>query len=311
MTDATSETPEALAPEQQAMSSDEAIAALTQASEQEDQPAAQPEDAPDPETVTEGEEQDADPETAIDAPSSWDAEAKAKWAELPRDVQEIVLAREADRDRAASKAVSEAGQAKKQAEQEAAQIAALRSQIDDVLPKALQTFKSKWDGINWAEEAQKDPVRAFQAKQVMEAEREQLDQLQAAQQQAQAVEHQNHVRTVLAELPTIAPDLVDPKEGQARVSALSKFLIGEEGISQEALKWASARELALAYDAMRYRALQAQAKTALTAKPPALKSVKPTGTQQASSDPASTLSRRFAQTGKADDAVALILAKGL
>jgi len=310
MTDATSETPEALAPDQAPLSADEAVLALTEGGQEQDQPAAQPEDAPEPGEVIEGEEQDADPETVIDAPSSWDAEAKAKWAELPRDIQEIFLAREADRDRATSKAVSEAGQAKKQAEQEAAQIIALRSQIEDVLPKALQTFKSKWDGINWAEEAQKDPVRAFQAKQVMEAEREQLDQLQAAQREAQAVEHQNHIRTVLAELPTIAPDLTDLKEGQARVSALSKFLIEEEGISQEALKWASARELALAYDAMRYRALQAKAKDAIT-RPPAPRSVKPTGSPQVSNDPASTVRRRFAQTGKADDAVEVIKALGL
>lgn len=317
MTDATSETLEAQAPENAPLSADDAILALTE-QEPEDQ-AAEPspaDDDADPETETGvEEEQDADPDVpAIDAPRSWDAEAKAKWAALPRDVQEVILARETDRDRATSKAVSESAQARKQAEQEAQRLLSLKGQIEQVLPQALQTFRSKWDGINWAEEAQKDPVRAFQAKQVMEAEREQLNQLQAVQSEAQKVEHQQHVRTVIAELPAIAPDLTDPKEGPERLKALSKFLMEEEGISQEALNWASARELRLGYDAMRYRAIQAKAKDAVTPKSPAPKSVRPTGTpERALSDQqqVATLRRRLAQSGKADDAVALILAQGL
>lgn len=318
MTDTMSEAPEPQVPVDAPMSSDEAVLALTEGGEeQQDQPAPEADDT-DPLLAAIGEDDapEPDPETpAIEAPRSWNAEDKAVFATLSPEAQAIVLAREEDRDRATSKAVTEAGQARKQAEQEAQTIAQYRAQMDAFLPQALQTFKSRWDGIDWAEEARIDPVRAFQAKAEFDKEQAQINQLQAAQQQAQAVEHQHHIRTVAEELPKLAPDLVDPKEGPARVSALQKFLIEEQGFSQDAIRWASASELSIAWDAMRYRALQAKAKDAINRTPSApTKPSKPAGAGDRGSsetNAVSTAKRRLAQTGKADDAVAVIQALGL
>lgn len=317
MTDTTSEAPEAQAPEPKAMSSEEAIVALTDSGETQDQPAPAGDDA-DPLLAVMGDEETKadDPETpAIDAPRSWSAEDKAVFATLTPEAQAIVLAREEDRDRATSKAVTEAGQARKQAETEARTIAQYRAQMDAFLPQALQTFASRWEGVDWAEEARIDPVRAFQAKAQYDAEQAQIQQLQAAQQQAQAVEHQHHVRSVSADLEKLAPDLVDPKEGAGRVSALATFLLQEQGYSPENLKWATGHDLALAYDAMRYRQLQAKAKAAIERSPSApTKPVKPAGSGDRGSSETnvvSTAKRRLAQTGRADDAVAVIQALGL
>lgn len=321
MTDATSEAPEAVAPVDTAMSADEAVLALTDSGDdiEQDQTADTPpaDEDVDPLLAVINEDQSAeDPETpAIEAPRSWGADDKAVFATLSPEAQAIVLAREEDRDRATSKAVTEAGQARTQAQQEAAAISNLRVQMDAFLPQALQTFASRWEGIDWAAEAQRDPVAAFQAKAQFESEQAQINQLQAAQQQAQAVEHQNHVRTVAAELQTIAPDLSDPKEGPARVSALSKFLTSDLGYTPDTLKWATANDLSVAYDAMRYRQLQAKAKQALTRTPSApSKPVKPAGAGDRAAPEqrdARAIRNRFAQTGKHDDAIALIIAQGL
>lgn len=317
MTDTTSEVSEAQAPVSEAMTSEEAVAALTEGSEQQNQPVGQADDT-DPLLAVIGEDDttEPDPDTpAIEAPRSWKDEDKAVFATLTPEAQAIVLAREEDRDRATSKAVTEAGQARKQAEQEAQTIAQYRAQMDAFLPQALQTFRSRWEDIDWAEEARIDPVRAFQAKAQYDAEQAQIQQLQAAQQQAQAVEHQAHVRNVAAELETLAPDLVDPKEGANRVSALANFLFQEKGYSQEQLRKATATDLSLCYDAYRYRQLQAKAKDAINRTPSTpTKPVKPAGAGDRGSSETrdvTTAVRRLAQTGRGEDAVAVILAKGL
>lgn len=317
MTDTMSEAPEAQAPVNAVMSSAEAIEAIAGNDAPQDQAVEQADDT-DPLLAVIGEDDtnEPDPETpAIEAPRSWKDEDKPVWSTLTAEAQAIVLAREEDRDRATSRAVSEAGQAKKQAEQEAATIAQYRAQMDAFLPQALQTFASRWEGINWAEEARIDPVRAFQAKAQYDSEQAQLQQLQAAQQQAQAVEHQAHVRTVAATLETLAPDLMDPKDGPRRVSELSAFLLEGKGYTPESLKWATAEDLSIAYDAMRYRQLQAKAKDAITRTPIApTKPVKPAGAgDRGSSDTrdVTTAVRRLAQTGRGEDAIAVILAKGL
>ena len=52
----------------------------------------------------------------IRAPQSWDADAKAKFEALPRDLQEVVLARESDRDKAVQRSAREAADARKLAQ---------------------------------------------------------------------------------------------------------------------------------------------------------------------------------------------------
>lgn len=306
--------PQAEAAEQSPLSADDAVLALTEGQDQ-DQPAAPADDAADPEdpAIGDDDQTQADPaeEPAIEAPKSWGADDKAKFAELPRDVQELILARETDRDRATSKAVTEAGQARKQAEQEQQAIAQYRAHLDDLLPKALKTFGSRWDGIDWPALAQADPARYVQAKAQYDAELSEIQQVQSASQQAEALAHQNHVRSVAADLATVAPDLADPKEGAARLTALGEFLQKERGYTPADLKWASASDLQTAWEALQWRQLQAKTSAIPSKQPaPAPAPVRP-GSRQAVNTPASTAARRFAQTGKQDDAIALIIEKGL
>src|SRR5690349_12123700 len=66
-------------------------------------------------------EEEADDLPPIDAPVSWDAEAKAKFADLPRDVQEVVAKRESERERFVQQKSQEATRARAEIEQSAIQ----------------------------------------------------------------------------------------------------------------------------------------------------------------------------------------------
>jgi hypothetical protein len=107
-----------------------------------DDPANQKEEEPaegEEETPAEGAEDEPEIEAQdddlppIDPPVSWDAEAKAKFAELPRDAQEVIAKRESERERFVQQKSQEATRAKQEAEQAAIQqvaayaIAALQS----------------------------------------------------------------------------------------------------------------------------------------------------------------------------------------
>jgi len=132
--------------------------------------------------------------------------------------------------------------------------------------------------------------------------------------QARAEEdrHRHFVKSESENLRTEAPDLIDPKDGRARMSALSSFLVGQ-GFPPERLALMSAREAAIAYDAMRWREAQARARAQPQAKPaPAPRvTVKPTAAQgpRSTTTRADDAMRRLAKTGRIDDAVAFLNAR--
>lgn len=324
MTDATT-------PDSGVLSFDAAVARLegeqtqpeAQIEEAAPEEAAEPEEADDEieaDPAAEGEDEEPaeddepDPELpAIDAPKSWDAEAKKRFADLPRDLQETIAAREADRDRAVSQANQQANEVKQQAQKAMEGFGALKSQIDQTLEVALPTFKSRWEGIDWVQWTRDDPMAALEGKAMFEQEQAQLNELQAARARAEAAEYQQHVTTEATKLADLAPDLVDPEKGADRKREVGTFLV-QQGYTAEQLKWIGASDLAIAYDAMRYRALQDKARAELTKpKPakPAPPAVKPAAAQPRTSQQRSVeqIRARLNKTGSIDDAVALLEAR--
>lgn len=262
-------------------------------------------------------EPEAQPEPeapAIEAPKSWSAEDREAWATLTPEAQKIVAAREADRDRTVSKALSEKDRATKQANEQAAQAAAdFRSKAEAVVPEALRRV-TELEAIDLAALNQRDPHQAQQILFEREQARADYDKLQADIQSAQRVEYQAHVAKLVEELPTVVPDLVDPEKGTERVNAVGKFL-SDMGIPQDQIRWVSATELALAYDAMRWRQSQDKARTAVAAatrpSTPPTRPVRPAGSAPASSQQSAveTAKNRLAKSGGIDDAVALLQAR--
>ena len=211
-----------------------------------------PNDLPDVDEAPE--EPDGDP-PQIAPPHSWDAAAKARFRELPADVQELI----AEREDAAEQVIQAAADARDRAEGEASEAEQMTQALDHLLPQAAQTFAGKWDGVDWAAWAQADPQAAFQGRMAFEAEQAQLHQLAEAQAQARAVSHRQFVAGEAARLKAVAPELADPKAGPARRQAVARFLT-DLGATQDQLSDLTAEEAALAYDALQWR----QARAGLT-----------------------------------------------
>lgn len=309
-----------------ALSVEDAVAHLSAEEAVEDQPqtTAQPEIEDDaPETVSEeddladGDEGDDaenqtedDPEPpAIDPPKSWDAEHKEKFAALPRDVQEYLLARETERDKGVSVQQQRAAEARQAAEREAQAVAALKPQIETLMGQAQKVFQQSWQGMDataWAQLAQTDPNRYVALKAQHDADVQALQQLDAARQQAEAVEYSSFAQAQTARLAEVAPHIASDPKAQAEVfDYIGKAI---PNITPDTARWISAEEFVIAQKAMLYDRAQApqpkpQGKKVITAKP----SPAPAPLKQRQS---AQVVDRFRKTGSIDDAVALLNQRG-
>lgn len=269
----------------------------------------------DPETGgadgAEGEERE--PETAVNAPHWWTADQKARFAELPADLQAIVLENERSRDSAVGRLKQEAAEARNRAQQEVQVLGQHRQAMDDLLARAQTVFADKWDGIDWQQLAIEDPAAYVANKALYDQEQSELQRVEAARKHAATIEHQTHVRSEAAKLAEIAPDLVDKNHGEKRRQEVGRFL-AENGVDAESLRWISAHEMALAYDAMRYRQLRAKALKATkipAAAPAPAKPVRPAAAsgETPSSQRIRDLEARANRTGSVDDVLALRAAR--
>lgn len=348
----------AYAPDDGALSVEQAISALRQPAAEPEQPAAEveapesapeavepeaeappepeseaeptAEDLPDPEAVIEEPEvtePESDPAApVIAAPRSWDAAERATFATLPPAAQEIISKREAERDRAVSKAQQEAATARKTAEVDLANLAQYKTTFDQIATRANQVFADRWANVDWVTLARNDPAAYTVAKAEYDAHASELQRVQDAQaaaskvqQQEEQVRFQNYLREEFGKLGEIAPALADPKSGAEKRSQVAKFLL-DQGIPQEALERISAVEMALAHDAMQFRQLKAQGKAVVAAKPAAqaprpaaapAKAAAPSAapparpTRQRSTE---TAMARLSQSGKTEDAMAVLRA---
>lgn len=283
------------------------------AEEIEAQPSAEDADAPEEASDGEDEASDAEAQPPVAKPRSWAADDDELWNGIPRGAQEKILAREEERDSATDRALQQAADARKQAEGHIQTAAQIKASLDAALPQAQRVFQSKWS--NWTPEnrariAAENPAQYNVLREQFEAEQAQLANMTRIQQDAETLTFQEFVRTEAARLPTVCPDLADEKEGPARKAALATFLT-KAGFDEDTIRQANADMLAIAYDAMRYRAgfarLAAPKSPALAAKP-----LKPAGSAPAPSPKrqATEALNRLAQTGRVEDAVAYMNSKG-
>lgn len=281
-----------------------------------------PAEAPEPNGETEVEA--LEPEApAIKAPHWWAAEAKASFANLPPELQTVVLEQEKNRDRAISQAQQKATEAAKLAdiarsasEAKATEITQFLERANAVLPAAEAAHKSKWDNIDWVRWAHEDPAAYTANRAIFEAETAQLQQLVAAKQTADGIAekqrqdeaaktHQEWAQGEAAKLATLVPDFVDPKEGKTRIDATVSFA-KSAGFTAEQINNADASLYALAYDAMRWRQAQAAAKPPSKPAPtPARPALRPPAAQATTSTQRSATEAmtRLTKSGSTDDAV--------
>jgi hypothetical protein len=255
---------------------------------------------------------------AIDAPHSWDAEAKAKFGQLPRGVQELIVAREKERDAGLSRALEETAHKRKEAESAASRMGQYASLLDQLLPKAQNLFQDRWAQIDWAQLP--DAIGAEETLKLRlqyENEQQQLAQLQSVQQVVDAQQFGHFVKAEEAELAKRSPELSEPKLGPERKRALAQYLV-QQGVPVERLRLLTAYEADIAYKAQKYDALMAKAKATRgnrsepPSPAPARAAVRPTAANpsRSSATQAQQQAReRFKSSGRIDDAVAYLNAR--
>jgi hypothetical protein len=201
---------------------------------QEEEEPADPE-AEQPEAEAEDEtdiEEEADDLPPIDAPVSWDAEAKEKFAELPRDVQEYVAKREGERERFVQSKSQEAARAKQEALQQAtnelAQIEQAYSQHFQQLAENLQPQRPnpvllQHDPVAfYAQQAAYEEAVA-QQRQLQQRSHEYAQQAQARQQQLEQAQMAEEHRIIVEQFPEYADPTMGPKL-QQELSAVAREL---------------------------------------------------------------------------------------
>lgn len=281
-----------------------------------------PEDAEDgAETPAEDAETEEAQEEAVeplDPPKYWSQDAKAKFAQLPPELQAVVLAQEGPREEAAAKAKAEAARQIEAAQKDVEGIKTLAEQLGEFLPQAVETFKTRWGEPDWAKVAEEYGAdQAFVLKAQHDAEKARLQQLaestQKAQEEARKADLQAQWRMLAEREPDLAPDVNDPAKGVEKRQSVGKHLL-ERGYTQEAISQMSALDMSVAYDAMRWR--EAQAKVQAVPKKPVAAPPK-TAVRSPAAQPAATPQRiaqqaknRFAQTRSVEDAIALLASQG-
>ena len=232
------------------------------------------EDAPEEASDESDDGEQDEPETGIDPPAFWNAEAREIWAKLPAEAQKVVLEREQQRDAATSKAIEAAALERKSFEAKAAQVSEFTSHLNATLEQANHVFQDRWAGVDWTDLARTDPTTYVQLKAEHEADLADMAQLQRAKTQADQIARQHTMEQEQARLAQIAPELAQSAEERGKVA---QFLLGQ-GIPTDVLQDITAAEMAIAYDAYRYRQLKAKGftpKASAPAKVEGQKAVKP------------------------------------
>ncbi len=196
----------------------------------EGEPAEEAEDEP---TIEEG----VDDLPPIEAPVSWDAEAKAKFSELPRETQEVIAKRETERERFVQQKSQEAAKARQDAEQAAvqqlAQLEAGYAERFQSLAEQLQPQRpnpvlldSNSPHYNpqafYAQQAQYEGTLAQQRELQQKAQQFAQSAQGRAIQQAQAEQAEQH-RIIVDSFPEYADPTTGP-ELQRKLTAVAKAL---------------------------------------------------------------------------------------
>lgn len=220
-------------------------------------------DAPEtPAGEDDAEDEEDEPEApVVEPPAFWKPEEKALFATASPDLQKLIATRDAEYGRQVSLAKEETATARK----EASAIGEIVEIVDKQLERATEVFRSKWDGVIWADWAREAPEEAFAAKFEFDAEQAELANLAATREATEVEQHRQFLREEAGKLRDLDPVLADPKTGKTAKTELVGYLT-EQGYTPQDLKWTGARELSLARKAMLWD--RAQAKIAANPRKP-------------------------------------------
>lgn len=304
------------------------------AASQEAQPeSAERQDAGTQETEPTSEATETQPDTAetppIEPPRSWTAEAKERFAALPRDTQEYLRAREEERDRDISRRQSEVAEQRKAIETERGKAEQARQQYESMLPQLAATLQQQQAGQFSDIKTIEDVTRLAQTdwpryvmwdahqKQVaaVQQEVERANQRQAQEKQQKLAEF---FQTEATKLTERMPELNDPAK-RSELQGKAVEMLHEIGFNDDDLgkMWRGEKEISLhdhrlqllIRDGLRYREANAKPKPVPKNLPP----VQRPGAVQSRSVTADAevknLAQRLDATGNVKDAARFLVAR--
>ncbi|HWA60866.1 MAG TPA: hypothetical protein VG939_05800 [Caulobacteraceae bacterium] len=247
------------------------------------------------------------------APPGWDEDGQARFADLPPDLQAYVSQRESARTQQAAEANRQAADVHRRAHEDLSQVQVLADQLGQVLPDLVQIHHSRWGDPDWeAVMEQYGPEEAFRLKAQHERETAGLQAAAQARAQAEALAHRKFVADESEKLKTIAPHLSDPDKGPQRRREVGEYLL-QAGFTPDILRAISAQELHIAHKAMLWDQAQSRLKTQPPRPGPADRTpqVRPAagGAGASPQRGLDSLIRRLGESGRIDDAVALLQAR--
>lgn len=194
------------------------FAAIMEQPEEEQPPApAEDDDPPVIEAEDEGDAPEVEEAPAIKPPVSWDDEAKARFAELPPDLQEVVTQREAEREKFIQSKSREAREVAQQAEQaamtrieqaQAAQLQLLQSMLPEI-PQKPSAHLQYQDPQAYAYHMDAHEAAVAQHNWIVQ----QAEAINADQAERQQAAQRQHIETLTRDLQEAMPEYFDPATG--------------------------------------------------------------------------------------------------
>jgi hypothetical protein len=232
--------------------------------------AAEVDEGPGEDRLTQDQEDEHDPheDALIEAPGSWNAEARELFEKLPPELQRHVTEQDAERTRVFRRHVNEATEAKSKAEALAANVAEDRKRyadsinflvqqsqtLDPILADARQT---DWDAL-----ARDNPAEYTAKKHAVEKHVATLKNVMAEQQRIAGEQQQAIMATQTQKLMEAIPEWRDQSVAKEQTGKLTSTLQRDYGFTpQEIDTVIDHRLLVLARDAMRYREMVTAQKT--------------------------------------------------
>jgi hypothetical protein len=225
-----------------------------------------------------------DPVPAIEPPASLNAEIKARWKDLPADLQRTFAQWESERNSGVNQKLSEAAEARKAAERlqseaqakvEAAaterqryldQLNTVIGQVEAIDPIIAEGRKADRDG-SWVRWAQEDPAGTQTKWHQYQQRQQQLGQMMQERNRLAQQQMAEHFAREDAALVEKVPDWKDPSKGPAELRALKDTVRERYGFGPAELSTiADHRFVLIARDAVNLAAENADIKAQLAAK---------------------------------------------
>lgn len=265
----------------------------------------------------EGQEETPQPERPpIDAPASWAKEGQDAFKKLPRDMQEIIAARERDREAFTNQKAQEAATIRKELTETASWV---QTQLSTLLEAGKLAIEADFAGIDWTQLQISDPENFIRIRGMYDQRMQQLNRVAAEKQRLDAAAQQQtqaEVQRYLAEekekaVAALTGILGKDADMKAHAGNVQKYLTEYYGYSPKDVAITDHRHLAIVTKAMLYdqgRTAREAAQQKVASAPKVMQPKSPPP-QPSGKQAVQKAQSRLEKSGSIDDAIALLRAR--